>query len=254
MMHPALAVFEHQLVSYRRLWRASAVSSFVLPLMFLLGMGVSVGSYVDGRGALPADYLDYIAPGLLASTVLQIAVQESTWPVHASFLWTRIYHGMRSTPLRVGDILAGHLAFVLLRALMAAAAFLVVMVAVGAVHSPWGLATLPVSVLLGLACAAPTFAYSAFITEDGMFTVLLRFGVIPMTLFAGVFFPVDAMPLVARWLAYASPLWHAVELCRAGTLGTPTAWGVGAHVAYLLAWCAAGVWLARWRFLKRLAD
>ena len=56
-----------------------------------------------------------------------------------------------------------------------------------------------------------------------MFAILYRFAVIPMTLFAGVFFPVDQLPIVARWLAYVSPLWHGVELCRSATLGLPTA-------------------------------
>jgi lipooligosaccharide transport system permease protein len=78
MLHPALSVLEYNLIAYRRVWRASVLSSFVLPLLFLLGMGVSVGSYVDARGALGTDYLDYIAPGLLASTALQVAVGEST--------------------------------------------------------------------------------------------------------------------------------------------------------------------------------
>jgi lipooligosaccharide transport system permease protein len=254
MLHPSLAVFEHNLVSYRRVWRGSVLSSFVLPLLFLLGMGLSVGAYDDARGALPADYLDYIAPGLLASTALQVAVGESTWPVFGAFSWVRTYHAMRATPLRVSDILAGHVAFVQFRVLLAALGFLVVMVLFGAVQSWWAVAVLPVCLLVGLAITFPVFAYSASISNDGMFAVLLRFGVIPMTLFAGVFFPVDSLPLVPRWLAYASPLWHGVELCRAATVGIGTAWGPGGHVAYLLAWCAGGLWLARWRFAKRLAD
>ena len=68
-----------------------------------------------------------------------------------------------------------------------------------------------------------------------MFALLFRFGVIPMTLFAGVFFPVESLPLVLRWLAYASPLWHGVELCRAATLGVAPRGRPGATSRYLLA-------------------
>jgi lipooligosaccharide transport system permease protein len=75
-----------------------------------------------------------------------------------------------------------------------------------------------------------------------------------MTLFAGVFFPVDSLPLAARVLAYISPLWHGVELTRAATLGTATAWGVWAHIGYLVAWSAAGYLLATYRFGRRLAE
>jgi lipooligosaccharide transport system permease protein len=87
-----------------------------------------------------------------------------------------------------------------------------------------------------------------------MFALIFRFGVIPMTLFAGVFFPVSALPLAVRWIAYASPLWHAVELCRAATLGIPAVGSVALHVAYLALWVVGGYALARWRFNRRLQD
>ena len=113
---------------------------------------------------------------------------------------------------------------------------------------------LPICLLLGLAVTAPCFAYAATIKNDGMFAVLLRFAVIPMTLFAGVFFPVDSLPPLARWLAYVSPLWHGVELGRAATLGVETAWGWTVHVGYLVAWCVVGYWLALFRFNRKLSD
>jgi lipooligosaccharide transport system permease protein len=113
---------------------------------------------------------------------------------------------------------------------------------------------LPVCVLVGLAIAAPCFAYAASVRTDGMFAVLLRFGIIPMTLFAGVFFPVESLHPVPRALAYASPLWHGVELGRASTLGVETAWGWPTHVAYLLLWCVGGCWLALHRFTRKLTD
>lgn len=254
MAHPAVLAFEHHLVGYRRVWRATVFSSFLLPVLFFLGLGLSVGAYVDRGGGLGVRYLDYIAPGLLASTALQVAVGESTWPVYSAFRWSRLYEGMRATPLRVCDLLAGHLAYVLLRVALAVVGFAVVMTAFGAVHSARGVAALPVGLLVGLATAAPVFAYSATIGNDSLFAVLFRIGVIPMTLFAGVFFPVQSLPLAARLLAYASPLWHGVELCRAATLGTATAWGAWAHLAYLGAWAALGYTLATWRYTRRLSD
>jgi lipooligosaccharide transport system permease protein len=254
MIHPSYAVLEHNLVAYRRVWRGTVFSSFLLPVLFLLGIGASVGVFINARGTLRVDYLDYLAPGLLASTALQVAVGEATWPVFASFVWLRTYHAMRATSLRVSDILVGHLAFVLFRVLIAAISFLLVMVAFGTVHSVWAVAAIPVCVLAGLAITAPVFAYSATINSDGMFAVLMRFAIIPMTLFAGVFFPVNTMPLAARVLAYITPLWHGVELCRAAILGTATAWGIGPHIGCLVLWSAAGFWLARRQFERKLVD
>lgn len=255
MTHPTAAAFSFHLVSYRRTWRASVLSSFLLPALFLISMGLTVGRYVDARpNELGVPYLDYIAPGVLASTALQVAVAESSWPVFAAFTWTRVYHAMRATPLTAGDIMRGHLAYVVFRVTIATAGFLIVLALFGAVHSAWAMVALPAAMLVGLACAAPVFAYTASISSDGLLPVLFRFAVIPMSLFAGVFFPVDGMPVVARALAYVSPLWHGVELCRSATLGTATAWGVPAHVGVLLAWSAAGYALARVRYARKLAD
>lgn len=255
MAHPTALALEYHLVSYRRTWRASVFSSFALPAMFLIAMGITVGRYIDERSTMIGlPYLDYLGPGLLASTALQVAVGDSTWPVFSGFNWTRIYHSMRASPLTVGDMLRGHLLFVVLRVALSAAGFLVVLLLFGALHSWWALAAPLVCVLLGAACAAPSFAFAASAESDGAFAVLFRVAVIPMTLFAGVFFPVESLPGPARLLAWVSPLWHGVELSRAATLGTATAWGVPTHVAVLVLWCAVGYVLALRSFTRKLGD
>jgi len=132
--------------------------------------------------------------------------------------------------------------------------FLVVLLLFGALHSWWALATPLVCVLLGAACAAPCFAFAARADSDGAFAVLFRVAVVPMTLFAGVFFPVESLPWAARLLAYVSPLWHGVELSRAATLGVATSWGVPVHAGILLLWCAGGYALALRSFTRKLAD
>ncbi|HEX5541339.1 MAG TPA: ABC transporter permease [Micromonospora sp.] len=247
----ALTVFEYHLVAYRRVWRGSVLSSFVLPLLTVVGFGVGVGAYVKG-GVGGVSYLEYIVPGLIAATALQVAISDSTWPVLGNFEWTKIYAGQAAAPLRVTDILSGHLAFVLFRVLTSSAAFLAVAAAFGTLHSPWALATLAVALLVGLAVAAPTFALAATVTSDSYLTLVFRFGVIPMTLFSGVFFPVESLPSMLRWLAYVSPLWHGVDVCRAAALGIAPQWSIPGHLLYLGAWGAGGWLLAYRRFRKRL--
>jgi lipooligosaccharide transport system permease protein len=250
-MQPALMVLEYHLVGYRRIWRGSALSSFLLPLLTVLGFGLGVGAYVTGGvGGVP--YLAWIVPGLIASTALQVAVGDSSWPVLGFFAWNRNYFAQAAAPLRVADILGGHLAFVVLRTLLTSAVFLLVTTSFGVMRSWWALATLPVAALLGLAVAAPTFAYAASVASDSYLAILLRFGVIPMSLFSGVFFPVESLPAVLRWFAYALPLWHGVDLCRAATLGVAPQWPIAAHLAYLAVWAAAGCWLAHRQFRRRL--
>ncbi|MGW4498068.1 ABC transporter permease [Micromonospora sp. NPDC004336] len=248
---PAVAVLAHHLVGYRRTWRAGVFSSFLLPVLTVLGFGLGVGAYID-EGVGGVRYLDWIVPGLIASTALQTAIGESTWPVFSNFQWIKTYFAQSAAPLRVGDILTGHLAFVVFRVLTTIAAFLLVTALFGALRSPWAVAAVPVAALLGLAVAAPTFAYAAVVSTDSWLAMLLRFAVIPMTLFAGVFFPVESLPTALRWLAYATPLWHGVDLCRAATLGTAPQWSTAGHLLYLAAWAVAGWLLARRAFRRRL--
>jgi lipooligosaccharide transport system permease protein len=250
-MTPGLYVLEYHLVNYRRTWRSSALSTLVMPLLTMLGFGVGVGAYVSGGvGGVP--YLDWIVPGLIASTAVQAAIGEATWPVLSYFEWLKVYFAQAAAPLRVADILGGHLGFMLFRIVLSATAFLAVAVTFGAVHSWWAPLTLVVAALVGVAVSAPTIAYSATITSDSYLAILLRFAILPMSLFSGVFFPVTSLPIVLRWVAYALPLWHGVDLSRDAMLGTAPGWLGLWHVVYLVVWCAAGWALAHRRFRRRL--
>src|SRR4051794_27505419 len=217
-MTPGAYVLEYHLVNYRRTWRSSALSTLVMPLLTMLGFGVGVGAYVTG-GVDGVPYLDWIVPGLIASTAVQAALGEATWPVLSYFEWLKVYFAQAAAPLRVADILGGHLAFMLFRILLSATAFLGIAVLFGAVHSWWAPLTLIVALLVGFAVAAPTIAYSASISSDSYLAILMRFAVLPMSLFSGVFFPIESLPAVLRWVAWALPLWHGVDLSRDAMLG-----------------------------------
>ncbi|WP_328466568.1 ABC transporter permease [Actinoplanes sp. NBC_00393] len=243
-------VFEYHLVNYRRTWRASALSTLVLPLLTMLGFGIGVGGYVTA-GVDGVDYLDWIVPGLIASAAVQTAIGESTWPVLSYFEWLKVYFAQAAAPLRVADIVTGHLAYMLFRVLVAAAAFLLVAALFGTLHSLWAVAVLPIAALTGLAVAAPVMAYSASVTSDSYLAILMRFAILPMSLFSGVFFPIESLGAL-RWVAYALPLWHGVDLSRAATLGLSPGWDGLWQFLYLLAWGAVGWSLAVRRFRRRL--
>jgi lipooligosaccharide transport system permease protein len=251
-MSATLSVLEYHLIGYRRTWRGSVLSSFVLPLLTMLGFGVGVGAFVTG-GVQGVPYLDWIVPGLIASTAVQVGMGDSTWPVFSNFEWGRVYYAQASAPLRVADILDGHLAFVVFRTITSCTAFLLIASAFGTLHSWWALATLPIAALVGLAVAAPTFAYASSVSSDSYLAILFRVGLIPMSLFSGVFFPIESLPEPLRWIAYALPLWHGVDLSRAATLGSPPDWSAAGHLLYLAAWAGAGWLLAYRRFARRLA-
>lgn len=241
----SLRSFSYWAYQYKRTWRSSLTSSFLNPVLFLAAMGVGLGSLVNKNAPSAArlggvSYLTFLAPGLLAASAMQIAAQEATYPVHGAVKWLRTYHAMLATPLRVVDVLVGHLAWIAVRLLLVASMFTAVMAAFGSVRS-WGvLAAIPAAVLTGMAFGAPIAAFAVGRESDSAFAPMFRFLVVPMFLFSGTFFPVSQLPAVLRPVAYVTPLWHGVDLCRSLALGRAGAVRSLLHVAYLLAWVAAG--------------
>ena len=249
----ALRSYAYWLSQYRRTWRAGVFTTLLSPVLYLTAMGVGLGSLVHRSAALgDVTYLQFIAPGLLAATAMQIGSGESMYPVFGSFTWMRVYHAMAATPLMSFDILLGHLLWIATRVAMASGAYLAVVAAFGAIRSPLGLLAFPVCILIGMAVACPIVAFSATRETDGGFAALMRFGIIPMFLFSGTFFPVTQLPAAARWVAYATPLWHGVDLVRSLTLGHVDVLIAFGHVAYLGLWATVGIAIAGRIFKRRL--
>jgi lipooligosaccharide transport system permease protein len=239
---------------YRRTWRGSVATSIVNPVFYLGALGIGLGTLVNRSGTTPdgVKYLAFVAPGVLAATAMQIATTEASWPVLGSIRWTRGYYAMLATPLGIRDIVFGHQAWMATRVVSSCAVYLAVIAAFGGVHSPLGALALPACFLIGVAFSAPMAAYAATREHDSAFVVVNRFAIIPMFLFSGTFFPVSRLPLVLRWIAYGTPSWHGVDLCRSLTLGR-VHWPLAiAHVLYLLAWGAVGLAFALRTYSRRL--
>jgi lipooligosaccharide transport system permease protein len=249
-----LRVYGYWLMQYRRVWRGTVITSIVNPVFYLGALGVGLGSIVNKSGGAPlgVPYLDFVAPGMLAAAAMQLASTEASWPVMGSFRWTRQYFAMIATPLGVGDVVLGHQLWMLVRLAGTSAVYLAVIAAFGGVDSFWGVLALPAATLLGAAFTTPLAAYAATQDNDAAFVPINRFVILPMFLFSGTFFPVSRLPVPLDWLAYATPLWHGVDLCRALTLGDVHLWRALGHVAYLGAITAAGLIWAHRTYGRRL--
>ncbi len=242
--------------AYRRTWRASVASTFVNPLLYLLAMGVGLGSFVNkgshGAALGHLTYLQFVAPALAATAAATTATGEAMYPVLGAIRWQRSYHAMLATPLRVLDVVAGHLSWMATRVAMAVASYLVVMAAFGAVLSWWTIAVLPVGILTGMAFAAPLAAFAVRQDSDNAFPLIFRLAVVPLFLFSGVFFPISQLPAGLRVLAYITPLWHGVDLSRQLTLGRVDGLAALGHLAFLTSLCALGVFAAVRNYRARL--
>jgi lipooligosaccharide transport system permease protein len=249
------AVLEYQLLAGRRFWRSLLIAGIGTPLLYVLSLGVGLGTVVNRHGtdSLGVPYLVFVAPAFLAAAALQIATADASYPVMAGFKWVRNYHGMAATPLTPRQICDGTLAFIGLRSLVNSAVYLAIIAAFGGTQRWWVVLAVPAAVLCALSFAVPVAALSATAQSEGqVFNVLFRFIVTPMFLFSGTFYPISRLPEWGRWLARVSPLWHGTELARAAGIGGLDGAAMLGHIGYLLAWLLVGLCLARWRFRVRL--
>jgi lipooligosaccharide transport system permease protein len=245
---------EGQWAWYRRYWYANLYSSGLQPVLFLGAMGLGFGSQVkDGAIVDGVSYLQYIAPALLVTGIIATAVNESGHPVLSGFKWKQDYLAVSATPITPGQLFGAQLLWITIRLALSAVFYGIAAALFGAWTGPGVLLALPVAVLTGAACAAPVMAFAASTHGEGhAFVALNRFAVLPMTLFAGTFFPVGRLPALLRPLAWISPIWHGNSLVRAITLGGLAPLPALGHALFLLVMLTAGVIIGRQRFHRRL--
>ena len=250
----ALRPLEFFFTQYRQIWRGTAITSVVTPVVYLLALGVGLGVFVDRSADLPdgISYLEFVAPGLMAATAMQLSTFEASWPVLSAIKWDRQYHAMLASPLRVRDVMLGHQAFFAFRLVTTATVYFIVITAFGAVASPLGVLTIPVTVLVGLSFSAPIAAWAAHTETEVSFVAIFRFLILPMFLFSGTFFPISTLSAPLEVVAWLTPLWHGVTLCRDLTLGDVSVWHDLMHLGYLLIFVTAGLLAARVTYRRRL--
>lgn len=251
----ALRVVESEARVYRRVWRGSIFSSFFNPMLYLLAMGVGLGTLVDANlptGLEGASYLNFLAPGLLAATAMQAGAAEGAWKVRAGVKWTRTYHAKLATPIGIPALVNGHMLWIGARVLMVSVvfAFVAVMFRVAPLWQSLA-ATLP-ALLVGVSMGAITTAFTTRTNSDAALPTFFRFVVIPMFLFSGAFFPITQLPGWIQPLAFITPLFHGVQLCRAVMLGIPTVVDPWVSVTYLVALTLGGMFLAMKPFREQL--
>jgi lipooligosaccharide transport system permease protein len=251
---PVLRVVEREMVVFARLWRSAVFSTFLAPVLWLAAIGLGLGSLVDEHSGKVAglSYLHFVAPGLLVASAMQIAANESMWPVLGAVKWVKNFFATVATTITPGELVVGYVVWITLRAVLSSVVFLVVAVLMGAVPSAWGVLAIPASALCAAAFSAPLTAYSVGLESDLAFPVIMRVGVLPLFLFSGTFFPISQLPGWLRPFAAISPLWHGVELARHATIGSLHLGADVVHILVLVACLGAGLLWGRRAFARRL--
>lgn len=245
---------EHYLRNMRRYGGVILVSAIGEPLVYLMAMGLGLATLIGGDGTGEVGYLAFIAPALLAAGTLMAAATEFTYPVMDGFKWHRLYFGPQASPIAPHQIAAGHVTAVLLRYLLQSVLFFLIMLAFGAVTSPWGWLQVLSACLGGLAVGLPLMAYAATLQRDaGQFALVQRFVIMPLFLFSATFYPLSALPIGLQWIGWISPQWHAAQLGRIASYGMENpAWLTTVHVGYLMGLAGLGWVLVRRIYTRRL--
>jgi lipooligosaccharide transport system permease protein len=209
---------------------------FLEAIAYLAIMGLGLGTYlatVDG-----VDYVDFIAPGVAASTVMFGAIIETTYNSFVRIHVRRVVEAVVTTPLSLADVVVGEYLWAATRALAYGVVFLIVMAAFGLVHTPLALLLPPVFAIGALTFAVLGMAYTAMVTNIEHYNILFTGVLTPMFLFGGIFFPFSELPGWAQAVGWCLPLSHLVAACRDLTLGGADLLTL-AHVGALVALLAA---------------
>jgi lipooligosaccharide transport system permease protein len=243
---------ERNIYVYRRTWIV-ILSGFFEPLFYLgsigFGLGALVGT-VNGPGGQQVSYQLFVAPALLASAAMNGAIAEGTFNFFFKLRYNKTFDAILATPLSAGDVAVGELIWALIRGGIYAIAFLLVMVVLGLAVSPWVLLTVPAALLIGFAFGAVAMAATSFMRTWQDFD-LINLVILPMFLFSGTFYPIDAYPEALRVFVQLTPLYQGVDLLRSLAVGhlDPV---LLVHVAYLALMGIAGLYLVSRRLDKLL--
>ena len=179
------------------------------------------------------------------------AVFETIFNVFFKLNYAKTYDGVLATPMGITEIAIGEMLWALIRAALYAVAMFVIMLVLGLILSPWGLLIVPAALLVAAAFAAAGLAGTSYLRTVNDFDVPMGLIVMPMFLFSGTFFPIEAYPEPLQWVVQLTPLYHAINLIRGlstGVVGLAQLW----DFVYLVAFFAICIWLAMRQMEKRL--
>ena len=228
---------------YRRTWLVLA-SGFFEPLFYLLSIGIGIGALVGKLtfAGHPVGYTSFVAPALLATSAMNGAIFDSTFNIFFRLKYAKLYDAALATPMRTGDVALGEVGWALIRGGLYACAFMVIMLALGLVHSIWAVLAIPVALLIGFAFAGAGMAATTFIRswQDFEYVTLAT---LPMFLFSATFYPLGVYPRPIQLIVDCTPLYQGIALLRGLTLGYVGP-GLLWHVLYLTVMGAGGLAVA----------
>jgi len=244
-------VFLRNLYSYKRFVLPTFLVSLVEPLFYLVTFGIGMGAYMGAFGGKP--YLDFLVPGVLASTAMMSASFECLYGTYVKIVHERVYDSLIATPVSADDAVAGDIAWGSFRGLISGGLMMIVALFMGvAPAAAWRAAVLVVfMIFVGVLFGSLAMIVTSISPSFDFFSYYTELVITPMLFFSGVFFPLDHFPAWMKVLAEFLPLTHAVRISRAVFTGA-AAPGLGWSLLLLVVMAAAAFLVSTRMMRKRL--
>ena len=226
----AFRVWQRHWLVYTKLYRTSFALNFAEPALYLVAMGLGLGSFVKDIHGVP--YIKFIAPGIVASSSVFAAVYECTYGTYIRMTFQKTFDAILATPVNLDDLVAGELIWGATKSVIFGITIMIVIALFGLVDSPFLLLAVPFIFIGGLIFAELSLIFCAIVPGIDFFSYFYTLFMTPLFLFSGIFFPLDAMPRLVADLAYFTPLYHLVNICRAFSAGTVS--GAAGSMAWLI--------------------
>jgi len=214
----AFRVWQRHWLVYTKLYKTSFALNFAEPALYLVAMGFGLGAFVSDIHGRP--YINFIAPGIVASSSVFAAVYECTYGTYIRMTFQKTFDAILATPVNLDDLILGELLWGATKSVIFGITITIVITLFGLVESPLIVLAVPFIFLGGFIFAELSLIFCAIVPGIDSFSYFYTLFMTPLFLFSGIFFPLDAMPQVVAKLAFFSPLYHLVNICRAFSAGT----------------------------------
>ncbi|HSW64603.1 MAG TPA: ABC transporter permease [Dissulfurispiraceae bacterium] len=225
------SVLRRHMTVYTKLYLSSIALNFAEPILYLAAFGIGLGAFVQQIDGMP--YLNFIAPGIIASSATFGAVYECTYGTYVRMFFQKTFDAILATPVSLYELVAAELIWGALKSAFYGSIIMLVLALFGLLPSALILFAIPVLFLSGLLFASLSMIVAAVVPGIESFNYFYTLFMTPLFLFSGIFFPLTGLPPFVEKIALFSPLHHLVTACRA--LANGQTGGVFADVLWITA-------------------
>jgi lipooligosaccharide transport system permease protein len=213
-----MRVWQRHWTVYTKLYKTSFALNFAEPALYLVAMGFGLGAFVTDIHGQP--YIQFIAPGIIASSSMFAAVYECTYGTYIRMTYQKTFDAILATPVSLNDLIAGELIWGATKSVIFGVTITIVIALFGLVDSALIILSIPVIFLCGLIFAELSLIFAAIVPGIDSFSYFYTLFMTPLFLFSGIFFPLDSMPRVVSDIVAFTPLYHLVNVCRSLSAGS----------------------------------